>query len=124
MKRSFRSLVALLLMLLLFGPTVTLACGPFSLSAVFVFTVHPAYPLERFARGELGVVQPSYARSYLFVAYRHLSGIRFNAQEQKMLTELWKDRLDYGWQLGEEEWIKSWMSARQSVPGLADPAPI
>jgi hypothetical protein len=124
MNRSLRSLIALLLTLLLFGPTVTLACGPFSLSAVFVFTVHPAYPLERFARGELGVVQPSYARSYLFVAYRHLSGVPFNAQEQKMLTELWKDRLDYGWNLGEEEWIKAWISARQKVQGLADPAPI
>ncbi|HEY8226883.1 MAG TPA: hypothetical protein VIG25_16495 [Pyrinomonadaceae bacterium] len=124
MNRSVRSLFAVLLSLLIFSPTVSLACGPFSLGAVFVFTVHPAFPLERFARGELGVVQPSYARSYLVVAYRHLSGVGFNAQEQKMLTELWKDRLDYGWQLGEEEWIKAWVTARQNVPGLSDPPTI
>src|SRR5688572_21667056 len=104
MNRPLRSLLGILLCLLLLGPTVALACGPFTVGAVFVFTVHPAYPLEKFARGEIGVIQPSYARSYLFVAYRYLAGISFTEPEQQMLNQLWKERLDYGWQIDYEEW--------------------
>lgn len=124
MKRFFVAFLSLWLCLFLLAPTVTLACGPFSLEPVFVFTVHPPFPLERFARGEIGVVQPSYARSYLVVAYRHLSDLSFNQQEQRLLTELWKERLDYGWDLGSDEWIKNWLEARQKVTGLSQPAKI
>ena len=81
MTRRFRYFIALLLAVLLFNSTTALACGPISLEAIFVFTVHPGYPLERFAAGRLGVVQPTYARSYLYVAYRHLSGSGFTAEE-------------------------------------------
>ncbi|HEY0432070.1 MAG TPA: hypothetical protein VGC61_09635, partial [Pyrinomonadaceae bacterium] len=70
-------------------PPLSLACGPFTISAVFSFTIHPEYPLENFARGELGVVQPSYARSYLYVAYRYFAGTGFTATEQHALVELW-----------------------------------
>ena len=100
------------------------ACGPFTLDTVFTFTVHPQFPLERFARGEMGVVQPSYARSYLYVAYRELAGSPFNEKEQKVLTELWKGRLEYNWELGDQEWVKEWLTARQKVPGLAEPPKI
>ena len=124
MNRFFRSLLGILLCVFLLGPTVALACGPFTVGAVFVFSVHPAYPLEKFARGEIGVIQPSYARSYLFVAYRHLAGISFTEQEQQMLNQLWKERLDYGWQIDYEEWTKNWLAARQRVPGLTQPEKI
>lgn len=124
MNRSLRSLLGILLCVFLLGPTVALACGPFTVGAVFVFTVHPAYPLEKFARGEIGVIQPSYARSYLVVAYRHLAGISFTEQEQQMLNQLWKERLDYGWQIDYEEWTKTWLAARQKVPGLTQPEKI
>jgi hypothetical protein len=115
MTRRFRCFIALLLALLLFNSTTALACGPIALEAIFVFTVHPGYPLERFAAGRLGVVQPTYARSYLYVAYRHLSGSSFTAEEQKGLTQLWKERLDYGWSAGEDDWTKRWLEARQKV---------
>jgi len=52
-----------LLAVILFQAPLSLACGPFSLIAVFSFSVHPEYPLEKFAAGEIGIVQPSYARS-------------------------------------------------------------
>ena len=115
MTKHIRTVIVLLLALLLFNSTTALACGPISLEAIFVFTVHPGYPLERFASGRLGVVQPSYARSYLYVAYRHLSGASFTAEEQKALTQLWKERLDYQWSAGDEEWTKRWLEARQKV---------
>jgi hypothetical protein len=123
MTKHFRRFIALLLALLLFNSTTALACGPISLEAIFVFTVHPGYPLDRFAAGSLGVVQPTYARSYLYVAYRHLSGSSFTAEEQKALTQLWKERLDYQLSAGDEEWTKRWLEARQKVVSQ-DPAPI
>jgi tetratricopeptide (TPR) repeat protein len=88
------------------------------MEAVFVFTVHPAYPLERFARGEIGVVQPSYARSYLYVVYRYLNNSSFTPEEQEQLTQLWNERLNNSMELGEDAWIKTWLDARQKVPGL------
>ncbi|HSE30781.1 MAG TPA: hypothetical protein VLA93_04300 [Pyrinomonadaceae bacterium] len=118
MKRLLRSSLCLIVCFFLLGPSISFACGPFALDTIFVFTVHPAHPLENFARGDLGVVQPSYARSYLVVAYRHLSAVGFSREEQQELIDLWKDRLDYGRQLEYDEWIKNWLTARQKVPGL------
>jgi hypothetical protein len=121
MRRGFsRSFVALLLLVVLLNTSNSFACGPFTMEAIFVYSVHPAYPLDRFAGGQIGVVEPTYARSYLYVAYRYLSGSRFSQTEQAQLTELWKDRIGSGWSLGEEDWIKSWLTARQKVPGLAE----
>ena len=125
MQRLARSLVSLLLLFVLF-PQAVFACGPFSMEAVFVYTVHPAYPLESYARGEIGIIQPSYARSYLYVAYRYLNNQPFTSSEQKALTQLWKERLgdtQDTWESGEG-WIKSWLEARQKIPGLPEPPKI
>jgi hypothetical protein len=126
MKRApFYPLVAVSLVLVLLlttTPTVR-ACGPFMVEAVFVHTVHPSYPLERYAAGGIGVVQPTYARSYLYVAYRYLAGAGFTPAEQKALTSLWKDRLEFGWSAGDEDYVKAWLEARRKVVAQ-DPAPI
>src|SRR6266550_659997 len=99
MMRRFPGLLAIgLIAILLAGPSTVLACGPFSLDTIFVFTVHPEYPLENFARGNLGMIQPSYARSYLYVAYRYLNGNSFTPAEQNALVELWGDRLNLHWE--------------------------
>jgi hypothetical protein len=123
MKRA-RPLVAVFLLMVMLNAPTTLACGPFAVEAIFVYTVHPAYPLERFASGEIGIVQPSYARSYFYVAYRYLAGSTFNDAEQKALVELWKDRLEYRWSLGSEEWIKDWTAERKRVIGIGEPPQI
>ena len=106
--------IALLAVILLPGP-LSFACGPFSLNAVFSFSVHPEYPLERFAAGEIGIVQPSYARSYLYVAYKYLKGDRFNQTEQQALVDLWHQRLNHSWESGEEQAVKTWLDTRQKV---------
>lgn len=117
--RDLRPTFALALIALIFFSTrPAVGCGPFSLDAVFTFTAHPEFPLERFAAGEIGVVQPSLARSYLFVAYRQLSGNTFNAQEQKALIALWNERLNFTYADYDEEWPKVWLTARQKVPGV------
>lgn len=117
------TLAIALLAAILIQPQLSFACGPFSLNSIFVFTVHPEYPLENFARGDLGVVQPSYARSYLVVAYRYLSGASFNSTEQQALVDLWRDRLDLRWTPDAENSVQTWLDARQKVPGLASTAP-
>ncbi|MCU1265105.1 MAG: hypothetical protein JWM21_1423 [Acidobacteria bacterium] len=117
--RFRRSLYALsLIVVLLFTSQPSLACGPFSLEAVFTFAVHPEFPLEKFAAGEIGVLQPKLARSYLFAAYRNLAGNAFTAREQKELLALWTERLDYTWPDFEESWPKPWLTARQKVAGV------
>jgi hypothetical protein len=109
---------SLLIVVLLFTSQPSLACGPFALEAVFTFAAHPEFPLEKFAGGEIGVLQPTLARSYLFAVYRNLAGNGFTAREQKDLLALWKERLDYTWPDFEESWIKSWVTARQGVTGI------
>jgi len=124
MKRKYvRSFVAVLLAVWFFNCTSTLACGPFVIEAVFVHTVHPNYPVERFAAGRIGMLQPTYARSYLYVAYRYLNGSGFTPAEQRALTEFWDDRLNYRWSSGEEDWTKAWLEARRKVVSQ-DPASI
>ena len=127
-RRYIRSLVVVLLAVLLFNSTSALACGPFAIEAVFVHTVHPTYPMERFAAGRIGVLQPSYARSYLYAGYRYLNGSGFTPAEQRALTEFWDDRLNFRWSSGEEDWTKAWFEARRKVvniqPTLQPPAHI
>ena len=110
--------IALLAVIALQAP-LAFACGPFSLNAVFSFSVHPEYPLEKFAAGEIGIVQPSYARSYLYVAYQYFKGDRFNQTEQQALVDLWHERLNHSWTSGEEQAVKAWLDARQKVSGVA-----
>ena len=115
-----RRLIALSLVIILVNGTTALACGPFTLEAIFVHTVHPTYPLAQFAAGRIGVVQPSYARSYLYTAYRYLSGSNFSSSEQKALVDLWKQRLDFSSDENPAEWSIVWLEERKKVPGAQD----
>jgi hypothetical protein len=118
-----RTFIAFALLTIIFWHApISLACGPFTLSAIFTFTVHPEYPLEKFASGDVGVLQPTYARSYLFVAYRHLIGAGFTQQEQRALVDLWRARLDFKWRTDGQDWVQEWLAARVKVPGVS-PAP-
>ena len=116
--RFVRSTFALALILLVLLPAVSFACGPFSVETIFTFTVHPEYPIEKFAAGQIGVLQPTYARSYLYAAYRQLIGDGFSPQEQNALVGLWRDRLDFKWEANDEQWKKVWFTAREKVPGV------
>ena len=75
------------------SPHPSLECPPEFPRAVFTYVIHPDFPLERFAAGSLGVPQPTYARSYLTVAYRYLIGMSFDQEEQNALIALWHKRL-------------------------------
>lgn len=114
-------LATLLAVSVLSWPRAARGCGPFLASAIFTYTKHPDLPMKGFAGGELGVLQPTYARSYLAVAYRYLSGDRLDPEEQKGVTALWNERLSYGPQ-DDDAISKPWADARNSV-SAAGPAP-
>lgn len=95
------------------------ACGPFAREAIFSYDKHPDIPLDRFARGELGVLEPSYARSYLYVAYRYMNGMSFNSTEQQALLSLWRDRLAFDWASSVDDGKQAWFDARKKVKSAA-----
>ncbi len=100
------------------------ACGSPYYYANFAYELYPDYPLDGFARGNLGILNPRFARSYLYVAYRYLSGKPFDASEQKALLRLWDERLNYQTKRDpQEEAVKLWIEARKSVPGSKEVSP-
>lgn len=111
-------LLVVLAMSLLAVPRPVSACGPFSLEAVFTYSVHPDFPLASFARGEIGVLQPTYARSYLLASYRHMMGTGFNEAEQQALAALWRERLENVWESNDTNWIARWAETRGRVAGV------
>src|SRR5262245_41158061 len=69
------------------------ACSEEIPGPLWSFTRHPDFPLQPFAAGRLGILQRTYARSYLTVAYLYLSGRSYTPQEQEALLDLWERRL-------------------------------
>ncbi|HLZ13535.1 MAG TPA: hypothetical protein VKP58_13190 [Candidatus Acidoferrum sp.] len=57
------------------------------------FSLHPDVPLEKFASGRLGIVEPTFARSYLVVAYRYFAGVPLTKDEQFAAEDLWSERI-------------------------------
>ena len=51
-----------------------LACGPFLTEYRAMETIKPAHP-DAYARGNVGIVRPRFARRYLVQAYRRFSGL-------------------------------------------------
>ncbi|MFL6216218.1 MAG: hypothetical protein ACJ74J_20210 [Blastocatellia bacterium] len=99
-------------------------CGPFSLRQVFTYAKHPDLPLPKFAAGEIGVLQPTYARSYLVVAYRYFAGAPLDAAEQKAVTSVWDERLAQSFDSPGEDWQKTWLDARAKVATATKPGEI
>ena len=95
MKYRLFSLVVTLVVLILFqtgadGPS---ACGPFGSAMYFWFHNRPSTDFVGFAGGEIGVIQPTWASSYLLVAYRYLDGMPLTGGEQQDMVALWERRL-------------------------------
>lgn len=91
------------------------ACGPFFTVTVFIQRIHPDLPLEKYAAGELGIVQPSYPRSYLFAAYGYFVGKGFDSAEQQQLVTLWQKRLQIG------KFTPDWLSDATNRPKHINP---
>jgi len=99
--------------------TLAIACGPTFPRAVFTFAHHPDFPRTDYLAGKLGVFQPSYARSYLVMAYRYLNGPALSGTERQQVRDYWKDRESGAWDKTETDWVAKWRTARVRVPGAA-----
>ncbi len=114
-------LVLLMMIALIYNSRPIEGCGPFVARAIFTYDLHPDFPIARFAAGELGVLRPKYARSYLFVAYRYFTGTGFDREEQKGVASLWDERLKPYWDNESEEGpVKKWLDARARVAGATE----
>jgi len=110
---------ALLLLLfagLLSNPADLSSCGPFLPTAAFSFWTVPEDAQGRFARGQLGIVQPGFPRFYLIIAYRYLAGIGLNAEERAALfaPEVYQTP-----EAQQPEAVDQWKKARARVAGNA-----
>ena len=93
-----------------------LACGPFFLTPIFVFDSR-LENAEDFARGNIGIIQPTYYRSVLLVAYRTLNRLPFSAYEQKELLRDWQAEYEYvdNNEPTRTAAITHWLAARKMV---------
>jgi hypothetical protein len=112
--------------LLIPPPSPANACGPFFSRTIFIQKVHPDLPLSDFAAGKIGILQPTYWRSFQVVAYRYFSGKPFDAHEQSQLLALWdhynqNEATEIGG--GGETGASAWASELQKIgPSIATPA--
>jgi len=72
------------------------ACAPDLDYSILVNGSHPDLPLKLFAAGNLGIVQPGWAKSYLIVAYRYLNYKPLSKIEQESIVNLWHSRIKGG----------------------------
>jgi len=88
------------------------ACGIDYIEPVFVFKESPDLPFENFTRGNIGIVQPTFGRKALFIAYRYLNDKPFTADEQTALVEALRGTPpeDNG-----DQAIKTWIAARKEL---------
>ena len=124
------SLVLLGILASLAALPVIRACGPDGPSLAFSWENHPDLPLNDFAAGRLGILQPTYARTYLVVAYRYLTGAPLSRAERDGVLSLWNGRLQGGVQLPRPAKVQAadesraplaWTAARARF--TRDPAP-
>ena len=116
-RRSITSVVLLLAMLL--TPANIFPCAASFPEPVFTVRGSPDAPLELFAQGRLGIVQPSYERQYLVVAYRYLSGKPLTKTEETAVAQAWAPKV---FRPGEpspgEAPVIKWEEARSAALGL------
>ena len=114
--------VVLICVVMVFPLTQVLACGPFFPEAIFSYSSQPDVPLDHYVSGELGVVQPTYRRAYLYVAYRYFNAQALSHAEQDATLALLNQRLSSeGMSSTTEAKVSTseqWLTARGQVPGV------
>ena len=126
-RKPLRSTLAVCVVVGLVCTRPAFSCGPFFEQAIFTYSLHPDLPLASFAQGQLGILQPTYAQSYLYVAYRYLIGMGFNREEQEALLALWNERLNPQaelWDPSASAAVKAWVDARAQIADAGIPPQI
>ena len=91
---------------------VAVACGPSFIVAVFHYSKHPDLPRSKFLDGKLGLIQPTWARSYLVVSWRYLSGVGLDAREKQQAASYYADRATGWWDKTGTDWEQRWQDTR------------
>jgi hypothetical protein len=124
MKRVFAG--ALVLMILAGGFYYLKACG-WEPAVEFTLTARPDWPYEDFLKGKLGVLQRTYHRTYLYAAYRILSGKPFTPEDQRRMMVAWtghptsEDVKKAAGTAPSSNVFREWQTARMRVPGARPP---
>ena len=116
MNKLFKTAVVLSASIAILTQAIPVYACAFSSETYFTFPNHPDLPLNPYAAGKLGILRREYARSYLLVAHRYLSGEPLDTEEQKQIVSLWNTRLTAG-DFGEATDTGSWTKAREKVTG-------
>ncbi len=103
-----------ILLLLLAHPADLSSCGPFFPEAVFTRSKSPDNE-RAFFSGDLGILQPSYERRYLAMAYRLMSGVPLTSAQIASVSDLDRFRRS-----DTEKALTEWLAARKQVPGTRD----
>jgi hypothetical protein len=94
-----------------------LPCGPGYTTPLFDTKSSPENPWADYAAGRLGIVKPTFHRSVLIAAYRHIAGNGLNAAEQQALVEVWTAEIknkDHGDNTVDEA-VQAWVKKRKEV---------
>lgn len=112
LRRTLAALLALLAFAAPQGPVR--ACATFE-PTLFVARYDPDGEPSRFVVGELGVLQPTWIRAYLVVAYRHLAGAPLAPGEQAAVVAYLRGSAP------ERAGLDAWAKARETVTGQPTP---
>ncbi len=87
----------------------------FDTTPILFFEARPDAPIGNYVDGKLGIVQPTYARSHLVVAYRYFSGNPPAAAEREGFLAVLQHRLKEG--PGEVDPAETWERLRTKIRG-------
>lgn len=99
-------------------PSAVYTCGPFFEAAVFSPGQSPQLSQPDFAAGKLGIVLPTFRRSYLIVAYRYLNGLKLASEQQQDAIDVWNRNVGPNPENNDRSAIEVWSKARSQVSGL------
>jgi hypothetical protein len=95
--------------------TVATPCS-FDTTPLAFYEERPDFPIDKYVDGHLGIVQPTYARSHLVVAYRYLSGNPPSDAERAGFGELLRHRLQEDG--GHPDPAEQWERLRSTIRGV------
>ena len=125
--KEIRIIALLLIFTILMSPTTSVPCGSRFPTAVFSLTGGPDGPAQDFLRGELGILQPDFRSYNLVPAYRYLTGVGLNAEEQQaLLGETCHDANSSTSEKARqpEDWVQNWLDARGRIKAAGAAPPI
>lgn len=95
-----------------------LACGPSFVLPVFTMDARPE-SYASFAKGNIGIIHPTFNRSALFASYRMMNNQPFTAKEQADLIRNWQAEYENtdNHEDTKNNAINNWIAARKKIAG-------